>query len=102
MRIEYSWEDLRPIHPLCYTVLAAQRIGALTNLLLRGLSEWYDVIWQGAAVATFFGFLAGLVVQWRIRPGSLSQNRAMVVFMGFLAFIFLMCGLFMPFGSGAA
>jgi hypothetical protein len=102
MRIEYSWEDLRPIHPLWYTVLAAQAIGALANLLMQGATEWFDVIWQGAAVATFFGFIAGLVVQSFLRPGSLSENRPMVAFVGVLAFVFSLLGLFLPFDGGAA
>lgn len=102
MRIEYSWEDLRPIHPLWYTVLAAQVIGAIFNLLVKGTANWFDVVWQGAAVATFFGFLAGLVVQSQLRPGTISENQSMVVFIGALAFVFLLAGLFMPLTGGAA
>ena len=102
MQIEYSWEDLRPIHPLWYTVLAAQAIGALANLLLKGTSNWFDVIWQGAAVATLLGFLAGLAVQSLVRPGTIAENRSMVTFVGVLAVAFFLLGLFMPFNGGAA
>ncbi|MBC3808380.1 hypothetical protein H8K52_13625 [Undibacterium seohonense] len=35
MRIKYTYDDLRLIHPLWYTVIAAQALGAIADLLLQ-------------------------------------------------------------------
>ncbi len=102
MKLQYSWEELRPIHPLSYTVLACQILGAGTNLLLHGFDYWYDAAWQGGVFGTFIGFLVGLLVQTTLRPGTISENRSMVAFCGFISFTLFMAGLFFPLYRGAA
>lgn len=102
MKLHYTWEELRPIHPLSYTVLACQLLGAIANLSLRGTDYWFDAAWQGGAVGTFIGFLGGLPVQNRLRPGSIVENRSMVMFTGVVAFLLFLAGLFFPLYRGAA
>ena len=102
MRVEYDWEDLKPIHPLWYTVLVAQVLGAAINLLMQGTANWFDVAWQGGAIATFVGFLVGLPVQAYLRPGTIAENRSMVVFVGIVSFCIMLFGLFMPLSGSAA
>ncbi len=94
MKLEYTWEELKPIHPLSYTVFAFQGLGACLSLLLEGLEHWYQTAWQGGAVGTLVGFLAGMIVQSHLRPGSLAENRGMVSLCGFIAFALFLAGLF--------
>jgi hypothetical protein len=102
LKLEYSWEDLRPVHPLFITTLIAQALGAALSLYMLGLANWFDTAWQGGALATFPGFLLGLAVQSHLRPGSISENRSIVLFMGLIALGLLAVALFMPPIHGSA
>lgn len=92
----YSWEDLRPVHPLFITVLGAQVLGAALGLIAEHFPATFDNLWFGGAIATFPGFLVGLPIQKRIRPESIAENRVMVRRMGLVALILTVGGVTMP------
>ncbi len=99
-KLNYFWEDLRPVHPLFITVLIAQFLGAAASLLLQGVTSWFETAWFGSALATFPGYLIGLLVQSGARPGSISLNRSMVIFMGVIALFLFVAALTSPRATG--
>ena len=99
-KLRYSWEDLRPVHPLVFTVLIAEVLGAIANLVSWGTSNWVEAVWFGGALATFPGFLVGLFLQSRARPGSISVHRPMVVFIGAITLLLFVAGLTFPRAAG--
>lgn len=92
-KMSYSWEDLRPIHPLFVTTLVFQAIGAAVGFLLQAGPSWFESAWLGGALATFPGFLAGIPVQSYFRPGSLALHKGMVIFLGAIALFLLVIAL---------
>lgn len=99
---EYSWEDLRPVRPLFVTVIVAQIIGAVLGLWTARFPSWFDNLWCGGAFATFPGFLLGLPIQIRLRPGSLGEIRVMVRRMGLIVLLLFAAAFVFPFGAGDA
>jgi len=99
-KLSYSWEELRPVRPLFVTVLIAQAIGAAANLFLQGLVNWHDTAWLGGALATFPGFVIGLLVQGHTRPGSIASHRSMVALMGVIALFLFIAALTFPRTAG--
>ena len=95
-KVSYSWSELAPVRPLCVTTLVAQLIGAGVGLSTFGTTHFFEALWLGGSLATFPGFLAGLVVQRILRPGSLARNRQMVLFMGTVAFFLTAFAVFFP------
>jgi uncharacterized membrane protein len=93
---QYSWEDLRPVRPLMVTVIAAQLIGAAAGLWGLKFAEWFLNLWAGGALATFPGFLAGLLVQRAIDEECLSVNRVMVRRLGLVSLVLSLSVLLMP------
>ena len=98
-KLNYSWEDLRPVHPLFITVLIAQLAGAIASLLLQGVSSWYEAAWFGGALATLPGYFIGLIVQRHTRPGSIVLHHSMVIFMGVIALLLFVAALTFPLGT---
>ena len=92
----YRWEEIRPIRPLYLTTVAAQIIGASVSLETYGSGSFLEAVWLGGAIATLPGFLAGVPVQLYLRPGSLSEHRQMVMFLGFIAAILTVVAIFFP------
>ena len=102
-KMSYSWEDLRPIHPLFVTSLVSQALGAVAGLVLKVGPSWFESVWLGGALATFPGFLVGIPVQFHLRPGSLASHKSMVIFLGAIAlFLFIIALTFPRAASGAA
>jgi len=99
-KLNYSWEDLRPVHPLFITVLIAQFAGAAASLVLHGVASWYETAWIGGALTTFPGYLIGLLVQRTARPGSIVLHRSMVIFIGVIALFLFVVALTFPRASG--
>ena len=100
---EYTWSDLRPVRALAVTVVMAQFAGAVTGIAAPRFPSWFESMWFAAALATFPGFLLGLAVQARVKPGSLSENRVMVRRLGLIAALLFVFALAMPlFGFGNA
>ena len=93
---EYSWDDLRPVHPLFVTVIAAQLVGAVIGMSVGYFPGWFENIWVGGASATFPGFLIGLPVQARLRPEAIPENRVMVRRLGLVALVLSIAGFTMP------
>lgn len=101
-KMSYSWEDLRPIHPLFVTSLIFQALGVVAGFLLQVGPSWFESVWLGGALATFPGFMVGIPVQARLRPGSLSLHKPMVIFLGAIAlFLFAIAVTFPRVASGA-
>jgi|TARA_R100000455_G_C6243016_1_gene101443 hypothetical protein len=96
IKLSYSWSELAPVRPLYVTTLVAQLIGAGVGLSTFGTTHFFEALWLGGALATFPGFVAGLFVQRFLRPGSLTRNRQMVLFMGFVAFFLTTFAAFFP------
>lgn len=71
---EYSWSDTKPIRILVVTMLIIQLSGAGTGLWISRYPSWFENLWAGTALATFPGFLLGLILQRYFRPGSIKQN----------------------------
>lgn len=92
----YTWADFQPVRALSITVLVAQVIGVALGLIFGQRSSWGEQIWCGGAIATFPTFLVGLVIQSRLRPGSIGQNLVMVRRMGLIALPFSLIAIFMP------
>jgi hypothetical protein len=92
---EYTWADLQPIRALVVVVLGAQFVGMLLGLEYSPHAEWFHRLWFGGAVATFPAFVVGLVVQSRVRPGSIAQNIVMVRRLGLIAALLSLVALFM-------
>jgi len=76
--------------------MAAQVLGAACGLATEHFSAAFDNVWFGGAIATFPGFLAGLPIQTRVRPGSIAENRIMIRRMGMVALILTVAGATMP------
>ncbi|MCP4374300.1 MAG: hypothetical protein GY797_40295 [Deltaproteobacteria bacterium] len=72
---QYSWQDIQPVRALFVTVLVAQAIGAGICLWISPLPSWFDNLWMGGALGTFPGYLAGLPIQMRIRPGRIEETE---------------------------
>ena len=92
----YSWADLAPIRPLTMTVFFAQILGASGGLLFSSSPDNFARLWAGGALATFPGFLVGLLVQWKIRAEALSENATMVRRLGLVALLVSLVAAAMP------
>ena len=98
---EYSWSDLRPVRALAVVVFGAQMLGATLGLLLPRFPHWFESMWFGGALVTFPAYLVGLVVQSRLKPGSLTENKVMVRRLGLIAALLTVFAVAMPlFGFG--
>jgi len=95
-KLNYTWEDLKPIRPLFVAVLVAQGMGAAASLSARGLTDWYEAAWFGGALATLPGYFVGLLVQQRVRPGSITSNRSTVLTLGAIALLLFVAALTFP------
>lgn len=93
---EYTWADLQPIRALVVVVLVAQVACMLVALAFAPHAHWFHRIWFGGAVATFPAFVVGLVVQSRVRPGSIRPNIIMVRRLGLIAAVLSLVAVFMP------
>ena len=78
----YSWSDLRPIRVLTVVEFVVQLAGAGLALWLKPFPDPFFSFWFGGALSTLPGFLLGLLFQARMRPGSLSANKVMVLQIG--------------------
>jgi hypothetical protein len=94
---EYSWEDLQPIRPLYVTVLITMFVGSGLALWAGKSPSWIINFGTGGGLGCFPGFLFGLPVQLRLRPGSIRANRTMVWRLGAIALLFSVVALFVPF-----
>ena len=93
---EYSWADLQSIRTLAVISFAFQIGGALFSLWLSHYVEWFSNLWAGGALATFPGFVVGLVAQRLKDPLSISQNKTMVRRLGLVAAALSLSVLVMP------
>lgn len=94
---EYSWSDLQPVRALAVTVYAAQVMGALAGLAFPRFPGWFESLWFSAALCTFPAFIIGLVIQSKLRPGSLMENKVMVRRLGLVAAALSVFAVAMPY-----
>ena len=94
---EYSWSDLQPVRALAVTVVVAQICGGLLGLFFAPQETAFVKLWFGAALATFPAFFAGLVIQAKLRPGSIGENMVMVRRLGLIAALLSLVAAFMPY-----
>jgi hypothetical protein len=92
----YSWADLAPIRALVLVVLVAQLVCMLLGVVYAPHVEWFHRLWFGGAIATFPAFLAGLLVQSLVRPGSVGRNAVIVRRLGLIAAVLSLAALLMP------
>jgi hypothetical protein len=97
----YSWSDLQPVRALAVTALVAQLVGAGVGVWVARYPEWFDNLWAGGAIATFPGYAIGLLIQHRVKPGSLTENLVMVRRMGLIALVLTLAGFIFPPFAGA-
>ena len=50
-RIQYSWDDLRPVSPLVVTLFATQVLGCLLGFWMHRYPNYIANIWGGGALA---------------------------------------------------
>lgn len=93
---EYTWADLQPVRALAVTVFASQIVGAIIGFSLHLYPRWLESLWFGAAVATLPAFVVGLVIQSKVKPCSLAQNKVMVRRLGLVATLLTAFALAMP------
>lgn len=93
---EYTWEDLQPIRTLVVIALGFQVAGALLGLWVAKYPQWFANLWAGGAIATFPGFIVGLVAQWIKYPESLAENKVMVRRLGLIAAVLSLSVFVMP------
>lgn len=72
---------------LTLATFAAQLVGSGIGLWTARWATDFDNIWYGGAFATFPGFCLGLVLQYRIQPGSVRENRVTVQRFGLITFL---------------
>ena len=96
---EYTWRDLQAIRPLTVTVYVAQIIGGISGLLLAPYVSWLGNLWAGAAIATFPSFLLGLLIQFRLDPVRIKENRVMVRRFGLVALALSLSVFVVPLGE---
>ena len=94
---QYSAEDLQPVRPLFVTVIVVQVIGALLGFWLAPFPTFHANVIAGGFSASFPGFLAGLLIQHRVNPAALQDNRVMVRRMGLIALLFSLLVFVFPF-----
>jgi hypothetical protein len=86
-RIEYSWEDLKPVRPLVVTIVVTQILGCLLAFWIHRYPSFGANLWAGGALATFPGFLLGLLIQHRTGSAAIAENKAMVRRIGLIALL---------------
>ena len=96
---QYSQEDLRPVLPLFGTMVIMQAIGALSGFLLAPFPAFQANVIAGGFVASFPGFLAGLLVQRLKNPAAIDDNRVMVRRIGLVALLFSLLVFVFPFAA---
>lgn len=94
---EYTWEDLQPIRTLAVIAFAFQIGGALLGLWMARYPQWFANLWAGGAIATFPGFMVGLVAQKLKDPESLTKNKVMVRRFGLIAVVLTLSAFVVPF-----
>jgi hypothetical protein len=93
---EYALANLQPIRTLAVVALVFQIAGALFGLWRSHYTEWLSNLWAGGALASFPGFIVGLIAQKLKEPLSISQNKTMVRRMGLVDLVLSLSVLIMP------
>ena len=93
---QYTREDLQPVRPLFTTMVIVQVVGALLGFLLSPFPTFNANVIAGGFAASFPGFLVGLLVQRRVNPAAIEDNRVMVRRMGLLALLFSLLVFVLP------
>jgi len=81
----YTWADVQPVRPLVVTVLVLQILGAIAGLVASVYPSWFANLWGGGALATFPGYLLGLLVQRQLNAERIREHIVMVRRMGLVS-----------------
>jgi hypothetical protein len=99
---------MQPIRALMVTVISFELLGAIVCYAMHLCPDWFlsawlstpshkepssssfltnliAQLWFGGVMAAFPGFLVGLFIQARLKPGSLGENKIMVRRLGMIA-----------------
>jgi hypothetical protein len=93
---EYTWADLKPIRALAVTVVVGQLVGAGVSVSMSTYASLFLNVWVGGALASFPSFLLGLLIQYRINPDAIRENRTMVRRVGLIALVISLAVFVMP------
>jgi len=96
---EYTWADLQPVRPLAVATFVAQVIGAAIGLAVSAYPSWFANLWAGGALATFPGFLLGLLLQYLLNAERIREHRVMVRRMGIIALVLTLSVFVTPLGK---
>jgi len=91
----YIWDLVRPVLVLAITLLVFQLCGFVVGFIIEPVGFLPIDLWYGAAFASPLGFLIGIVFQSFSRPGTLVNNKMVVLFMGTMSLILPISGFFM-------
>jgi hypothetical protein len=74
--------DAQPVAVLFWTIVITIIIGGIVGMAIGYYPDWFINMWLGGALAGFPAFLSGLLIQSKLTPGRLSQNKGVVYFLG--------------------
>ena len=91
----YIWALVRPVLGLATTLLVVQLCGCIVGFIIKPVGFFPADLWYGVAFASPPGFVIGSMFQSVSSPGSLVNNRRVVLFMGAMSLILPLSGLLM-------
>ena len=83
-------------------VVLAQVLAGCIAVILEPYGFWFIDFWFGGAVATVFGFVAGVIRQMKSVDGSWRSHRQMLFFMGIASLVLFVAAFVMPLDQAAA
>jgi hypothetical protein len=92
--LRHLWDLVRPVLLLAAILLGFQLIGMLVGLAFKPVDFIPADLWYGAAFASPPGFLAGAIFQTLREPGSLIDNKKVVVFMAVMSVMLPISGFY--------
>lgn len=75
------------------TIGFVQILGAWDLHASYNLPSLFERLWAGGAVVSLPGFVAGLIVQYNVRPSVLAEKRMTVLLIGAIATLLTLVGL---------
>ena len=92
----YTWADLAPIRGLVALVVAVQVVGLGVGVVFPRFPSLLDSAWFGGAITTLPAFIVGLLLQLKLNPSSISENKRMIWHLGLVASALFVFALAMP------
>ena len=89
-----QWRLIKPVWRVCIAIFVAQLIGMGVGLVAQPIGHVFMDLWYGGAYATPVGFVLGIAWQSVSVPGSLAQNRLVILFLAALCLLLPLFGYF--------